>query len=86
MTKICLRRYILNEASQSAKESRARREARKVGLIAQKSRSRANSIDNKGGFRILDPYFNRIEAGIEYGLSPEAVIAFCERNTGFLKR
>jgi hypothetical protein len=27
---------------------------------------------------IIDPYYNRVEAGFRYDLSPEEVISYCE--------
>jgi hypothetical protein len=44
-------------------EQKAWRAARKVDLAAHKSRWRLNSIDNFGGFQIVDPYRNAIVAG-----------------------
>jgi hypothetical protein len=58
-------------------EDRARRAAKCVGLQARKSRCRANSIDNHGGFQILDPMHNWVVAGERLDLSADAVIAFC---------
>jgi hypothetical protein len=60
-------------------EQKARRAARRVNLDAQKSRWRLNSIDNYGGFRIVDPYLNAVVAGDRYSLSAEQVIEFCRQ-------
>jgi hypothetical protein len=39
----------MTEISEGALDARARRAAQRVGLVARKSRWRANSIDNFGG-------------------------------------
>ena len=57
-------------------EDRARRLAKRVGLRAHRSRWRANSFDNQGGFQLLRD--NWIVAGEKYDLTPEDVIAYCE--------
>jgi hypothetical protein len=62
----------------TAIEQVARRAAIKAGLRATKTRWRANSIDNKGGFQIIDPYTNTVINGWRYDLSPEDVITFCK--------
>ncbi len=67
------------EISEQAMEARARRAAAKIGLVATKSHGCAGSVDNDGSFRIVDPYFNRIEAGIRFDLTPEDVIAYCKQ-------
>jgi hypothetical protein len=61
----------------TAIEDRARRAAKRIGLRARKSRWRANSIDNFGGFQIISPWQNRIVAGEKYSMSAEDVIEFC---------
>jgi hypothetical protein len=60
-----------------ALEQRARRAARRVGLIATKSRWRAGSIDNYGGFRLVNEHNNFVEAGVRFELSAEDVIDYC---------
>ncbi len=67
----------MQDVSESALESRARRAARRVGLAARKSRWRANSIDNHGGFMIVDPMNNWVVHGSRYDLSAEDVIDYC---------
>ena len=76
----------------AAKEARARRVASRIAngyytdqngrrygrYRARKSRWRANSMDNLGGFQIVDVWTNNVIAGVRYELSPEAVIAFFE--------
>jgi hypothetical protein len=63
--------------SQVALESRARRIASHVGLIARKSRWRADSIDNMGGFMLVDPATNAVVAGSRFDMDAESVINYC---------
>lgn len=65
------------ERAVKALEQRARRKAKSVGLVAIKSRKEAGSVDNLGGFRILDAILGTIEAGERFDLTAEEVIAFC---------
>ena len=68
----------------SAIEQRARRRARRVGLRAEKSRRRL-SVDNHGGFRLIDPATNVIEVGEKFNMSSEQVIEYCKPTlTAFL--
>jgi hypothetical protein len=55
-------------------ESRARRAAKAAGYVARKSRWRANSCDNYGGFMLINPMTNFCVAGEKFDLSAEAVI------------
>jgi hypothetical protein len=57
-------------------ENRARRAAKRVGLIATKSRSRRN-VYNRGGFKIVDRDTNLVVAGRRFECSPEDVIEMC---------
>jgi len=59
-------------------EMRARRAAKRVGLRAIKSRWRANSLDNFGGFLLTDPHYNCVVWGSRFELDAEDVIACCE--------
>lgn len=68
---------ITEQRLQQALEARARRAAKRVGLVAIKSRF-ALSIDNRGEFRLLDPYNNRIVAGEKFDLTAEEVIEYCK--------
>lgn len=61
----------------AALESRARRAALRKGLVATKTRWRRNSIDNQGGFSIVDPYRNLVVHGRNFDLSAEDVIELC---------
>ncbi len=65
------------ESSKLALEARARRAAKKVGLLAKKSRWRVGTVDNRGGFMLLNPYTNGIVRGSHFDLSAEVVIDFC---------
>jgi hypothetical protein len=60
-----------------ALEAKARRAARRVGLIVSKTRWRRNSIDNLGGFALQDPYRNMILHGSRYELTAQDVIDLC---------
>jgi hypothetical protein len=61
----------------SALENRARRAARRIGLIATKSRWRRDSVDNHGGFQVVDPSHNAVVNGSRYELTAEQVIEWC---------
>jgi hypothetical protein len=60
-------------------DARARRAAQRVGLVARKSRWRANSIDNLGEFMIIEPRRNFVIVGQRYEYSAEDVIEFCKQ-------
>lgn len=49
--------------SDSAKDARARRAAKRVGLFARRSRWRLGTVDNLGGLMLMDPFHNRIVEG-----------------------
>ncbi len=63
-------------SSESAKEARARRAAKRAGFIARKSRWRAGSCDNHGGFMLMTES-NAIRAGERFDLSADQVIEYC---------
>jgi len=65
------------ERAVKALEQRARRMAKSVGLVAIMSRKGIGSVDNLGGFRILDAILGTIEAGERFDLTAEEVIAYC---------
>jgi hypothetical protein len=69
----------MNATNEKAIEQKARRAARRVNLDARKSCFWLNSIDNYGGFRIVDPYFNAVVAGERFDMSAEQVIEFCQQ-------
>jgi hypothetical protein len=64
--------------SEQALDACARRAARRVGLMARKSRCRANSIDNFGGFMLVDPTFNGVVAGSRFDMSAGEIVEFCQ--------
>ena len=68
------------EPTKDALDARARRAAKKVGLFAKKSRWRAGTVDNLGGFVLMDPYSNAIVGGSRFDLSAETVIDFCRES------
>jgi hypothetical protein len=57
---------------------RARRAAKRVGLVARKSKSRAGTV-NRGGFQLIDPRTNFPVGGEwRFNMSAEEVIEFCK--------
>jgi hypothetical protein len=62
--------------SKSALDTRARRAARRIGLIAMRSRRRVGSVDNRGGFQLLD-LSNRVVAGERCDMTQQQVIDYC---------
>jgi hypothetical protein len=70
------------EPNEKAVEMRARRAAKRVGLLAKKSRWRRHprSVDNYGQFMLVNPYRNAVEAGLRFDLSAEQVIEYCSRD------
>jgi hypothetical protein len=63
---------------EAAMEARARRAARRVGLIAKKSRRWVGSVFNHGGFMLVDGYYGHLVMGEWFDLTPEDVISYCE--------
>ena len=59
-------------------ESKARFAAKKVGLVARKSRRYAPP-NLLGGFMLVDPETGFPVAGFHYDLEPEGVIRFCKQ-------
>jgi hypothetical protein len=58
-----------------AVEARARRAAKRAGFIARKSRARVGSVDNLGGFMLVNEY-NHVVDGSRFDLSAHDVIAY----------
>ena len=56
-------------------DAKARRAAARAGYIARKSAWRRNSVDNHGGFQVLDG--NMIVSGERFDMTAEEVIEFC---------
>jgi hypothetical protein len=52
-------------------------EHRARGLIATKTRWQAWSVNNLGGFRLVDAHTNNVVAGERYDMSAEEVINYC---------
>jgi hypothetical protein len=63
--------------TETAMEGRARRAAQRIGLTATKSRWRKDSIDNYGGFQLVDG--NIVVHGTRYDLSAEQVLEWCTK-------
>jgi hypothetical protein len=59
-------------------DHRARRAAKRVGLVARKSRRRAGTVDNPGGFQLIDPLTNSVVSGSRFNMSAEEVLEFCK--------
>jgi len=66
------------EVSQNAMEHRARRAAKRHGLVARKSRWRRDSVDNHGGFMLVDSYNNNVVAGARFDMTADDVVEFCK--------
>jgi len=58
-------------------DSAARRAAKRVGLVARKSRWRKYSLDNQGDFMVVDPATNFCVAGSRYDLTAAEVVEYC---------
>lgn len=61
-----------------ALEAQARRLAEKNGYMAVKSTKRTLSVDNGGGFMLVEAATNRVEAGQRFDMSAEQIIEFFE--------
>ena len=67
---------------QTISDSRVRSAAKRVGLMARKSRWRRDSIDNFGDYQLIDPRYNCVVDGARFDLTAADVLAFCsERRT-----
>jgi hypothetical protein len=60
-------------------DSAARRAAKQIGCRAVKSRWRKDSIDNHGGFQIIDNYTNTVVAGGRFDWTAAEVIEYCRK-------
>jgi len=60
------------EPREKVRENKARRQAKRQGLILIKSRARNWNCDNYQGYRIIDMY-NCIQAGEKFDLTLEKV-------------
>ncbi len=68
------------EPTKLALDARARRAAKKAGLVARKSRWRVGTVDSLGGYMLLNPYTNGIVGGSRFDMSADAVIHFCHES------
>jgi hypothetical protein len=59
--------------------SRARRAAKRAGLLARKSRRRLITADDLGGFMLIEPRGNWCVAGSRFDLTAEDAVELCER-------
>jgi len=64
-------------------DSTVRRTARRVGLIAKKSRQRAHvpNLDNLGDFMLVDAETGFVLAGSNFELSAEDLLEICRRRS-----
>ena len=58
-------------------KARTRRAARRTGFIATKWRGRLGTIDNYGGFMLIEPVSNCAIEPERFQLSPDDVIEIC---------
>jgi hypothetical protein len=63
--------------TEAAMDAHVRRAAKRIGLFARKSTWRKGTIDNQGGYRLVDGCSNFIVAGERYDLTAKEVIEFC---------
>jgi hypothetical protein len=68
--------------TEQALEARAQRVAKRVGLMATKSRWRRDSIDNFGGFMLVNARHDWVVAGSRFNLSAEDVLEYCGERGG----
>ena len=61
------------------REDKVRRQLAAQGFTLRKSRTSTYSVNNQGGYMIVDMQFNRIEAGDRYDMSLEEVEAFAKK-------
>jgi hypothetical protein len=59
-------------------DARARQAAKRVGLIARKSRWRRDSIDNHGEFMLIEPNGNYPVAGFRFDMTAAEVLEYCK--------
>ena len=58
-------------------DSQARRAAKRIGLLARKSRWRRDTVDNHGGYMLIEPYHNLVVAGCRFDLTAADVVELC---------
>ena len=57
----------------AAREARVRRALARDGLAIRKGRARTWSLDDQGGYMVIDPRRNAVVAGENYDLDLEAL-------------
>jgi hypothetical protein len=67
----------MTNVSANAMDHRARRAAKRAGLVALKSRRHVGSIDNFAGFMLIDPMTNFVVDGARFDLTADEVIERC---------
>jgi hypothetical protein len=55
----------------------ARRAAQRIGLLARKSSWRRDTVDNHGGYMLIEPHRNRVVAGCRFDLTAADVVELC---------
>ena len=66
------------QINQQFTDGQARYFAKKAGLKAVKSRWRRPSIDNYGGYQLIDMNTNAVVAGLRFDLNADDVVKFSE--------
>jgi hypothetical protein len=67
----------MTTSTENALDHRARRAAKRYGLIIRKSRRHVGSVDNFGEYMLVDPTTNFAVGGSRYDWSAADVIAYC---------
>lgn len=68
-----------------ARENRLRRWAARLGVYVRKSRARTWHFDDRGGYRIVDPFTNTVLAGEKFDLTMDDVEEFLQEYEARLK-
>jgi hypothetical protein len=66
------------QITEKALDGQARRAAKRAGYIARKTRWRLDTIDNHGGYMLVEPSRNLCVAGARYELTAEDVLDWCK--------
>ena len=64
----------------SAREAAVRRLAAREGLALEKSRARNTHLNDQGGYRLVDPYFNETVFGERFEYNLDEVEAFLRQH------
>jgi hypothetical protein len=70
---------LTTESNLTVSDTKARRAARRIGLVAKKSRWRKGTIDNRAGFMLLNPMTNFVVAGERFDLTAKDVVEYCAK-------